>query len=207
MKHISKKKIDECLKPKAWDLGNSTLYKLCEDNFDHSTTAKIVAKTWLIGRSYSVALERVKEKKYSSDNFYTERVAPEFKKSNIDNLINELKLLEVNIENSSKILELHFYLTKLTRNITDMDKRSFASKYLHFHLPKLFFIYDSRAAAALKKIVPILPVDMKKYIKILDFDSAYTDFLFRCLYLQKIIANEHDIILTPRELDNLLLEF
>lgn len=207
MKIVTKKQIDECLKPKAWDIGNSTLYKLCEDNLDHSTTEKIVAKTWLIGRSYSVALERVKEKKYSSDNFYTERVAPEFKKSNIDYLINELKLLEVNIENSTKILELHFYLIKIIRNITNMNKRSFASKYLHFHLPKLFFIYDTRAVSALKKIVPVLPVEMKKYYKTLNFDSDYTDFLFRCLYLQKIIASEHNIILSPREIDNLLLEF
>lgn len=207
MEHISTKHIDECLKPKAWDLGNRTLYKLCEDNFDHSTTEKIVAKTWLIGRSYSVALERVKEKKYSSDNFYTQHVAPEFKKSNLDFLINELKLMEVNIENSSKILELHFYLMNVIRNITNMDKRSFASKYLHFHLPKLFFIYDTRAVLALKKIVPVLPIELKKYYKTLNFDSNYTDFLFRCLYLQNIIASNHDIILTPRELDNLLLEY
>lgn len=207
MKNISKKQIDECLRPKAWDIGNRTLYKLCEDNFDHSTTAKIVAKTWLIGRSYSVALERVKEKKYSSDNFYTDRVAPEFKKSNIDHLINELKYMEGNFENSSKILELHFYLLYMIRNITNMDKRSFASKYLHFHLPKLFFIYDTRAVSALKKIIPVLPLEIKKYSKTLNFDSNYTDFLLRCLYLQKIIASNHNIVLTPREIDNLLLEY
>ena len=207
MQQISKKQIDECLKPKAWDLGNRTLYKLCEENFDHSTSEKIVAKTWLIGRSYSVALERVKKKKYSSDNFYINRVVPEFKNSNIDLLLNRLKFLEVNMENSSKILESHFYLTKMIRNITDMDKRSFASKYLHFHLPNLFFIYDSRAVLSLKKIVPVLPADMKKYSKTLSFDSSYTDFLFRCLYLQKIIASEQNIILNPREIDNLLLEF
>lgn len=207
MKLISKKQIDECIKPKAWDLGNKTLYKLCEDNFDHSTTEKIVAKTWLIGRSYSVALERVRDKKYASDNFYIERVAPEFKKSNIDYLINELKLLEVNSDNSSKILELHFYLIKIIRSITYMDKRSFASKYLHFHLPKLFFIYDTRAVSALKKIVPVLPVEIKKHYKTLDFDSEYTDFLFRCLFLQNSIASEYGIILSPREIDNLLLEF
>ena len=88
-----------------------------------------------------------------------------------------------------------------------MNKRSFASKYLHFHLPKLFFIYDTRAVSALKKIVPVLPVEIKKYYKTLNFDSDYTDFLFRCLYLQKIIASEHNIILSPREIDNLLLEF
>lgn len=154
-----------------------------------------------------MALERVKEKKYSSDNFYTDRVAPEFKKSNIDHLINELKYMEGNFENSSKILELHFYLLYMIRNITNMDKRSFASKYLHFHLPKLFFIYDTRAVSALKKIIPVLPLEIKKYSKTLNFDSNYTDFLLRCLYLQKIIASNHNIVLTPREIDNLLLEY
>lgn len=49
--NITKRRIDECLKPKAWDLGNKTLYQLCKDNFDHSTTEKIAHYTLFLKRN------------------------------------------------------------------------------------------------------------------------------------------------------------
>lgn len=207
MEHISRQLIDDCLKPKVWDLGNETLYRLCENHFDHSSAEKIIAKTWLIGRSYSVSLERVREKKKISDNFYTDFVVPHFKNSELDNLLNTVKYLPCSVENSFEILNVHNSLTKLINVFTEMNKRSFASKYLHFHLPVTFFIYDTRAVQALKKFVPALPDDLKGYSKNFNFDKKYTDFYFRCLHLQKRIATEQKIILSPREIDNLLLEY
>ena len=50
--------IVNCQKSTNWDLGNSVLYNLCENNFDHSSDEKIIAKVWLIGRVYAAAIER-----------------------------------------------------------------------------------------------------------------------------------------------------
>jgi hypothetical protein len=40
--------------------------------------------------------------------------------------------------------------------ITQREKRSLASKYLHFHVPHVFYLYDSRARRAITKVVPRL---------------------------------------------------
>jgi hypothetical protein len=40
------------------------------------------------------------------------------------------------------------------RDLTGLEKRALASKYLHFHLPRLFFIYDSRAAGVMRRVSP-----------------------------------------------------
>jgi len=39
---------------------------------------------------------------------------------------------------------------KLFSKISGLNKRSLASKYLHFHVPELFYISDSRAYDAMR---------------------------------------------------------
>jgi len=137
-------KIKKC-KTTPWDFGNGILYDLCKENFYHRDTEKILSKVWLIGRAYSAAIERRRNKETINDNFYIDRVAPTFKDSEIDNYLTDLKQQDrLTIDNLPLVLRAHNYLTKLTALITDLEKRSFSSKYLHFHLPNLFFIYDSR---------------------------------------------------------------
>ena len=50
--------IDHALEPSPWDLGNQVLYSLCLDHPYHTDGAAIIAKFWLIGRSYAAAIER-----------------------------------------------------------------------------------------------------------------------------------------------------
>lgn len=203
----SQEQIDSCSNKTKWDLGNSTLYKLCLDNFDHETDEKIIAKVWLIGRSYAVAIERrIPDKKILSDDFYTVSVPKAFRESNIDNDLRELKNLQLTEENIPKILEGHTHLCNAVHSITGLQKRSFASKYLHFHLPNLYFIYDSRAANAINQFVS---QPSEKYLKALNIgnvDIEYAKFYVKCYLLQKEIQEKFSDTLNPRQIDNLLME-
>ena len=72
MKKIPSIKTIEKCKNSSWDFGNSILYNLCQENFYHQDDQKILSKVWLIGRAYSAAIERRKNKDTINDNFYIE---------------------------------------------------------------------------------------------------------------------------------------
>ena len=128
----------------VWNLGNEVLYKLCADHPDHTAKDVIIAKVWLIGRAYAAAIERRPEKgEFLGDEFYVELVAPRILDSDIDEWFQELRQ---DVSGTSSVaLKVHKKLTDLLYNITELNKRSLASKYLHFHFPSRFFIYDARA--------------------------------------------------------------
>jgi hypothetical protein len=135
-------------KNRVWDLGNKVLYDLCSSYPYHKTDEEIIAKIWLIGRSYAAAIERRKNKASNSegDKFYEEIVVPKIKYSEVD------KWFAIIRENPipGVAIEIHGKLTKLFSDISGLDKRSLASKYLHFHFEDSFFIYDSRAVNAIR---------------------------------------------------------
>ncbi len=60
--NITKRDVDLAKTDDIWALGNETLYKLCRDHPEHKNDKAIVAKIWLIGRSYAAAIERRKNK-------------------------------------------------------------------------------------------------------------------------------------------------
>src|SRR5690606_24597290 len=95
-------------------------------------------------------------------------------------------------------------LVKDLYEITGLDKRSFASKYLHFHLPDLFFIYDSRAVTALGKYK--IKSKLSNKFKSKTIDKEYANFFCKCFELKNIIDKLHNVQITPRHLDNLLIE-
>ena len=202
--------IELCQSPNIWDLGNESLYNLCTENFDHSTSEKIIAKVWLIGRAYAAAIERrkksEKDKESFNDKFYETDVVDTFKNSNIDDYLTKLKSIkDISSSSLNEVLDVHKYLVDIIKKITNLEKRSFCSKYLHFHLPNIFFIYDSRAYYAMQDIklgkIPLeYSINMSK-----TRDEVYFKFCIKCLYLRDKIKEEFDIQLTPRQLDNLLL--
>lgn len=72
----------------------------------------------------------------------------------IDTFIDKAKKYNYTMkDNIDKILYIHKFLTDLFYELTGLNKRSLASKYLHFHCPDLFFIYDSRAHSNLVQFV------------------------------------------------------
>ena len=200
-------KIEKC-KTSPWDFGNGVLYDLCKENFYHRDTEKILSKIWLIGRAYSAAIERRRNKETINDNFYIDKVAPAFKNSKIDNYLIDLKKHDrLTIDNLPLVLKAHNYLTKLTASITDLEKRSFSSKYLHFHLPNLFFIYDSRVVSSLRQFINRVPKSIGYLLKSDFIDQEYAKFVCKCFVIRNNIKDNYNIDLTLRQFDNILIDF
>jgi hypothetical protein len=193
---------------RVWDFGNAILYDLCQKNFRHVEDDKIVAKVLFIGRIYAAAVERRRNKKEGiNDDFYTDTIAPTFRNSELDDLLNELsKYKELSVDSISSVLEVHSYLTNLLKRITDLEKRSFSSKYLHFHLPDLFFIYDSRAVIALRQFTSQVPKDLQKFIDIANADTEYAKFFIKCFDMKRSIQDQYHTHITNRQLDNILID-
>lgn len=185
----------------VWDLGNQVLYDLCKSHPAHKTDVEIVAKVWLIGRSYAASIERRKNPEQLGDDFYKKIVAPTIKASGIDSWI--ASVMNTDIPGSPITISVHKRLTDLFESITGLGKRSLASKYLHFHVPELFYIYDSRARKAIIKVTPRL--NAIPDVSTDRFDREYKDFVRRCVWLREDIHAKHGTYHTPREIDTLLL--
>lgn len=200
-------KITNCKKDPNWDFGNRILYDLCRDNFGHQAGDRILAKVWLIGRSYSVAIERRKNKKRNerTENFYVNTVLPIVKWKQLDDQLTALRKLKcITNGNAFEVLKVQRFLTGQLNKVTNFDNRSFSSKYLHFHLPELFLIYDSRALSALREFVSHVPKDLQHVITD-EVDVEYAKFTCKCLELKRQVREKYREDLTNRQLDNLLV--
>lgn len=191
------------LDARKWMLGNKILYDLCSDHPKNNDPEEIRAKIWLIGRSYAASIERRKIKKHINDDFY-EYVTNEFvkfnKKTRFDEKLNKIKNVEFNQESLKSILIIHKELTDFFKEITGLEKRSLASKYLHFHVP-IFPIYDSRVNKVLNNLV-------KGRIKsdLIDGDESYSKFCLKLLFLYEHIKKEIGDIPQLRKIDTFLIE-
>ncbi len=202
--NINKKEITQVLKENNWAFFNSLLYKMCSEYFEHKNVDVVMAKVCIIGRAYSASIERrkIKDKKITSDGYYEKIVAPAIIGSDIDKWLSCLKRFKtISEENLPDILKTHLKVMKLFNRISGMDKRSLASKYLHFHLPDLFYIYDSRAVKGLRLILPNFRVKNK----LNGYDEEYSKFCQKLFYLQEKIGGRFGKKLTTRQLDRLLL--
>jgi len=180
--------------------GNHILYCMCKERPFHKDIDTIEAKLWLIGRAYSAAIERKAGK-----DFNLHHAAEKIKSSDIDSYISNLKKIDrISYENVEVLLTAHKYLTDILKSITGLEKRSLASKYLHFHAPQSVFIYDSRATHRIKEIVR-LP---KKFKLTKKFDNDYEGFVYRCIYYRdEIFEQEISAFASPRKIDMKLLGY
>ena len=191
-----------------WHFANSVLYELCANNPLHNDADIIVGKIWLIGRSYAAAIERRKNKDNTDDDdFYYEVVAPKMLSigDTLDERITELNdapaLTEAKLDlvrNTHKLLQDAFF------EITELEKRSLASKYLPFHCPTMFYIYDSRANQAIRKWITLDKNRVYKHYPS-GCDVEYANFCMRMIELQEFCQREFDRLPSPRELDDFLL--
>lgn len=187
--------------------GNKVLYRMCKEAPTHNDIDEIMGKIWIIGRSYSASIERkAGPKMINGKDFYKDQVAPAIKNSDIGKWIDSVSSIRrLTKENVHLALAAHKNVTDLFKEITGVDKRSLASKYLHFHKPKAFFIYDSLANVEIRKILR----DKKQrhqYIK--GYDDEYSSFVARCLYYRDNYFEKHiGGLSTPRKLDMKLLGY
>jgi hypothetical protein len=91
----------------------------------------------------------------------------------------------------------------LFRDISGLEKRSLASKYLHFHRPDLFYLYDSRASAGARAATP--PIGAIPNVQTAQADAEYLKQVRRCQWIADDVAKRFDMRLTPRQIDKLLL--
>jgi hypothetical protein len=204
----SREQLKKAKQNNVWDFGNKILYDMCREYFHHNKAEHILTKVLFIGRIYASAVERRRNKKDEiNDNFYIDTIAPTFINSKLDTYLDKLKSIKnLNIGNIKEILQTHYYLTNTLKKITDLEKRSFSSKYLHFHLPDLFFIYDSRAVMALRFFTSNVPKDLKKFIQLETADIEYAKFYCKCFDLKRQIEVHYKKTMTMRQFDNLLIE-
>jgi hypothetical protein len=198
---ITKTDVEEAQKKSDWDFGNSILYDLCKNHPNHNKTDEIIAKVMLIGRSYSAALERGRKIEDDGSDFYLSMVGPQIKKNRIDSWF---KCLSDNLApGCNKSITIHKKLQNLFATMIDGSKRSLASKYLHFHFPKIFFLYDSRAALTIRLTVP--RTLRKACSQKSTGDQIYCCFARSCALLRNHLHDEYGHLLTPRQLDRLLI--
>ena len=199
--------LEECYElatePSPWNVGNKVLYDLCKNMPLHTDTQAVLAKIWLIGRAYAAAIERRKNKADSNDGFYETIVGPRMMKSNMDTwLAKTSRYKKANAASLPLMLETHQNVVKLFETISGLKKRSLASKYLHFHQPAIFYIYDSRAVSSMRRISHLIePFDMNDERG----DREYSRFASKCLAIQEKFWIEFKVHVSPRELDNMLL--
>jgi hypothetical protein len=206
MPTIDRRRVLRAMRASPWDFSNRVLYDLCRAHPAHDDERVVIAKVLLIGRAYSAAIERRKNKKpdEDTDTFYLERVGPILRKSKIDRWIAEARASRPGTRPAlATLVKVHGLTTDLFYNISGLEKRALASKYLHFHVPELFYIYDSRAAEALREFSSELPQPSRSGAG----DDKYRPFAERCQDLRDLCAERFSIALRPRHVDNLLLGF
>ena len=189
-------------------LGNKIIYDMCKDYPRHDDEEEIQSKIWLIGRAYSATLERRRTIGINTEDLYSQ-VASSLKASDIDAQIRVLLDKKVNYidyhddETINQVLELHNDFVSILYRHVKMNKRSLASKYLHFHLPNLVFLYDNIAVNTVGDYVK----DFKSRKSDANYDWDYAIFYRKMLILRDEIHLKHDIQLNPRQLDQLLLGY
>lgn len=193
-----------------WAGANHFLYDLCKKAPKHQMEEEVFMKLILIGRTYAASVERrkTKEKGETTESFYKKKVIPAIMSSSLDKNLKKLKSMKGDsIARVNLALETHGYLTSIFKEITGDEKRSFCSKYLHFHLPDLFFIYDSRAEKGLRKFVSEFPEYANEVFKIPMIDKKYATFFMKCYSINNHIrAGNIYPTMKPRAIDTMLLK-
>lgn len=168
------------------------LYDLCFLHRHHLRDDIVVDKLRLITRLYSDSPA------WPGKAFSAEAAAHNLTRSSVDHWFGALSTAEA--LDSSLLLELHKRLMDVFGDLNEEEARSLASKYLHFHFPELFHVYDSRIASALF----LLMAGDCGFLALTDFDPVYGRFHACCRKLTERIAPLVGRNLSPRELDTVL---
>ena len=174
---------------------NQILYRMCEENPSHEHSAVVSGKIISIGRVYAASPERSAGKKRAGlTESITHLLAKRLCDSEIDDRLTafgsgrifEQNLIPDIVETHAYLIgELHSALVAATHDVEAVrSTRSFASKYLHFHRPDVFPIFDSLAAAGLRS----LPYQSLFPSVSANCDRAYVKF---CATFADLVSNEY----------------
>jgi len=186
-----------------WSLADLTLYDLCQEHWGHSDLLEVVAKLLLIGRAYGVAPERRPNATQFLTDFYRDHLAVALMTSDLDSLLSPLRSTRRLTDSElPAVLAVHSSLLRIFKSATGHSNRSLASKYLHFHVPDLFPMYDSYAVKALASWKPRSRPSRAVHG---ESDPEYKRFVLKWLDLRDSLEHDHGTLLTPRQLDRILL--
>lgn len=143
--------------------GNMVLYRMCADEPLHTDVDIITGKTWLIGRAYAASPQRgagVADPDGEQDFFRELAMFPRWKE--LDSKLKQLTNANTfSAKSLPQILGIHEFLLQLICDVTrprvaaspkgPRRHSSFASKYLHFHRPDHFPIFDGLVNTALSR--------------------------------------------------------
>jgi len=176
--------------------GNKILYKMCNDEPKHDNIDIVKSKLWIIGRSYSASIERG-----AGEGFNIETTANAMINSVLDEYLKELdRYTRIEKDNLNLVLQTHKLLVDIFEKTTTKKKRSLASKYLHFHNPKMFFIYDSFANKYIRE-----KLYKRRYKYTRKYDFEYEKFCLRCLDYRQVLEKKLKGLVSARRLDMDLL--
>jgi hypothetical protein len=117
--------------------GNYILYRMCEEQPDHTDADVVEGKIWLIGRAYAAAIERGADN--AGPKLYGQ-IAAKIVKSNLDGWLASIgEIKHVDTSSVGRVLAVHRKFVDLLKKLAGgkrTTRRSFASKYLHFHHPR-----------------------------------------------------------------------
>lgn len=181
--------------------GNEVLYRMCSERPRHKDIDTIKSKLWIIGRAYSAAIERK-----AGPDFSIDTAAAILKASELDKHISRLlKITRPDETNLETLLCAHKCLTDALLSATGIEKRSLASKYLHFHAPKAVFIFDSIANREIRKLLS--PVK-NKFTCNGRHDNQYEAFSRRCIFFRdNVFEQKLGALASPRRIDMHLLGY
>ncbi len=186
---------------------NEVLYRMCAEHPSHSDVDIVESKLGLIGRAYAATMERKATTK-TGEKFDLHDAAHKVVKfgSELDERISELqKVGRPEFKNAHILLSTHAWLTARFEELTSLEKRSLASKYLHFHAPLSVFIFDSLAKRSLREKRQALLVGRKEpTLTSPEADKDYLSFTRDCLLFREEKERELGRSISARRLDSFL---
>lgn len=194
---LTREFITDALSLSVLDPKVRALYDLCFMYRHHMRDEIVTDKLRLITRLHSTYLYNDVPARPGKP-FSAEAAAHSLSQSPVDHWFGALSTAEQ--LDSGLLLELHKRLMGVFDDINEEAARSLASKYLHFHFPELFYVYDSRIASALS----LLMEGECGFLALADFDPAYGRFHACCRKLIERITPLVGRALSPRELDRVL---
>ena len=210
--------------------GNAVLYQMCGAAPFHSVQPNnpifnswekikgiIASKIWIIGRSYAASPQRTKikletEGSYDFFDILVDRIGEDnFSELNIKIYALKEKSFTGDYENNDKNILLDIIciveiFNSLLLNITEKNNISFASKYLHFHIPELVFIIDDYARKGGKILYKekTLRLCEKEKPLLQSYEENIRDYARHVFCCYDLVMNMGKM--TPRELDTILVK-
>lgn len=189
---LTREFITDALSQSILDPGVRALYDLCFMCRHHLRDEIVIDKLRLITRLHGDSPAA------PGTGFSAEAAAHNLAHSPVDHWFGALSTAEA--LDAGLLLELHKRLMGVFDDLPEESARSLASKYLHFHFPELFHVYDRRIAHALSRVMG----NDCGFLALAEFDPAYGCFHACCRKLGDHIAPLVGRRLSPRELDTVL---